>query len=267
MNRVKPPLNRLSSRLQMWLQSPWVDAIAILAWGFLLLRYWLNGQLYVLIHPNYFPLAIGGGFLLLVFGGFRIWELSQNYQKTQAEIDKQSLQHISLFPKGWSTALLLISVLLGIFITPRNLGSYVALQRGLTESLPVTQIQPQQFRTASQPEERSLIEWIRLLNINPEPDTYRGQRVNVTGFVIYPPNLPQNFIFIARFVITCCAADAYPIALPVMLPDTNRGAYPQDSWLQVEGEMTTEVLNNQRRLTIKADKLTPIPEPRNPYEY
>ncbi|RAQ44220.1 TIGR03943 family protein, partial [Arthrospira sp. O9.13F] len=54
---------------------------------------------------------------------------------------------------------------------------------------------------------------------------------------------------------------------PVMLPDNNRGAYPQDSWLQVEGEMTTEVLNNQRRLTIKADRLTPIPEPRNPYEY
>lgn len=267
MNRVKSPLNKLLSRLQIWLQSPWLDAIVILTWGFLLLRYWLNGQLYILIHPNYFPLAIGGGFILLIFGVFRLWELWHNYQKSQGEIDKQSLQHISLFPKGWSTTLLLIAVLLGIFITPRTLGSYVALQRGLMESLPVTQIQPQGFRTASKPEERSLIEWIRLLNINPEPDNYQGQAVNITGFVIYPPNLPQNFIWVARFIITCCAADAYPVGIPVLLPDTHRAAYPQDSWLKVEGQMITEVINNERRLTIKSQRLTPIPEPKNPYEY
>lgn len=267
MNRIRSPLTSVFSRLQLWLDSPWLDALAIAAWGFLLLKYWITGKLNILIHPNYFGLTIFGGVGLLVLGGFRAWELLQNSGKNPELATQQSLQHITLFPKGWSTTLLLIAALMGLFITPRTFGSQTALQRGLTESLPVTRVQPQEFRTAAKPEERGLIEWVRLLNVNPEPDTYTGQKVDVTGFVIYPPSLPKNYIWISRFVITCCAADAYPVGLPVQLPDHNRAPYPQDSWLQVEGEMTTQVLNEERRLTIKALRLTPIPEPRNPYEY
>ncbi len=47
----------------------------------------------------------------------------------------------------------------------------------------------------------------------------------------------------------------------------SRQDYPQDSWLDVMGEMTTQTIDGERRLTIKATKLTKIPEPRNPYEY
>ncbi|MEB3883600.1 TIGR03943 family putative permease subunit [Lyngbya sp. CCY1209] len=267
MNRIRSPLTSVLSRLQLWLDSPWLDALAIAAWGFLLLKYWITGKLNILIHPNYFGLTIFGGVGLLILGGFRAWELWQNSRKNPELAARQSLDHITLFPQGWSTALLLIAALMGLLITPRTFGSHTALQRGLTESLPVTRLEPQEFRTAAKPEERGLIEWVRLLNVNPEPDTYKGQKVDVTGFVIYPPSLPKNYIWISRFVITCCAADAYPVGLPVLLPDNNRAPYPQDSWLQVEGEMTTQVLNNERRLTIKALRLTPIPEPRNPYEY
>ncbi|MFN7658715.1 MAG: TIGR03943 family protein, partial [Dolichospermum sp.] len=50
---------------------PWLDVVAIAAWGILMLKYWLTGKLYLLIHPDYFWLAIVGGIGLLIVGFFK----------------------------------------------------------------------------------------------------------------------------------------------------------------------------------------------------
>lgn len=254
-------LTTFYNRLTPWLENPWLDVITMLTWTILLFKYWLTSKLYILIHPNYFGLTIGAAVALLVMGGLKARQI---LEKTTLP----PLQHITLFPKGWSSLLLLISAILGLLITPQMFGAQTALQRGLTESLPITRAQPQEFRTAIKPEDRSLIDWIRLLNLNPEPDSYKGQKAKVTGFVVYPPNLPEKYIWLGRFVLTCCAADAYPVGLPVLLPEnTLRTTYPQDSWLEIEGQMITETLNNQRKLTIKANSIKRIQPPKNPYDY
>jgi Predicted membrane protein len=109
---------------------------------------------------------------------------------------------------------------------------------------------------------------VRLLNFNPEPDTYIGQKVKVQGFVIHPPKVAEQYLWIGRFIITCCAADAYPVGLPVKLPpNQTRAAFPPDSWLEIEGETITAELQGKRKLTIQASSLKPIPEPKNPYDY
>jgi len=157
---------------------------------------------------------------------------------------------------------------------PKILGSEIALQRGIRETLPMTQTAPQQFRVNVQPEQRSLIDWIKTINAYPEPDAYQGQKVNVQGFVIQKEQLPSNYFLLAQFIITCCAIDAYPVALPVQLGDAKE-QYPADTWLKVEGEMITEQLisattqdsENQmkRQVVIRAEQVTEIPTPRNPY--
>ena len=254
-------LTTFYNRLAPWLENPWLDVVAMLTWAILLFKYWLTSKLYILIHPNYFGLTIAAAISLLVMGGLKARHILKKNTLPP-------LQHITLFPKGWSSLLLLISAILGLLITPQMFGAQTALQRGLTESLPVTRAQPQEFRTAIKPEDRSLIDWIRLLNLNPEPDSYKGQKAKVTGFVVYPPNLPENYIWLGRFVLTCCAADAYPVGLPVLLPENNfRTNYTQDSWLEIEGQMITETLNNQRKLTIKANSIKRIQAPKNPYDY
>ncbi len=254
--------------------EPWIDAGAILIWGFVLLNYWLTGKLYILIHPRYFGLTVAAGISLLILGGckiFQLWNISKNQRLSQQPKQEFSMienQHINFFPPGWSSALLLISALLALTITPQVFASQTALQRGLTESLPVTRTQPQEFRSATKPEDRSLIEWIRTLNVYPEPDAYNGQKVEVTGFVIYPRGLSEQYFWISRFILTCCAADAYPVGLPVKLPaGRSRSKYPQDSWFKVTGEMITDELNGQRKLTILPTKIESIPKPKNPYDY
>jgi len=239
----------------------WLEVLAIAAWGSLMLKYWLTGKLNLLIHPDYFWLVITGGLGLLVVAVLKGWQLLRHRRRALA------VQHVSLLPPGFSSILLLVTAILGLTFTPRVFASQTALQRGVTDFLAATRSQPQAFRTSVKPEERSLLDWVRTLNVYPEPDAYSGQKVKVQGFVIHPPELPPEYILISRFVITCCAADAYPVGLPVKLTE-NSQVYPPDTWLEVEGQMITENLGGKRQLTIQSS-VPPkkIPQPQNPYEY
>jgi uncharacterized repeat protein (TIGR03943 family) len=252
-----------------------LDIVALSGWGILFLKYSFTGQLQLLIHPNYFWLVTVTGLLLLFISTYKIYDLL-TYKQNLANQG----EHLTLFPPGWSSILLIIIAVLALLIPPKILASDTALQRGISESLPITRIQPQSWSLKKQPQERTLLEWIRTLNAYPEPDAYNGQKAKIKGFVVHVPNLPENYFFIARFIITCCAVDAYPVGIPVKINGVTRDSYPPDTWLEIEGQMITETLTiselniettisgkDQRKLVLEAKSLTQIPTPSDPYEY
>ena len=250
-----------------------LDFFSLLLWGILLLKYALTGQLNLLIHPNYFKLAISTGVILLILSLVKIWQLIQ--LKRQKIKTSKGQQHITFLPPGWGSGLLVIVAILGLAIAPKVLSSQTAMQRGVAETLPVTRVKPQSFRLAIKSEQRSLLDWIRTLNAYPEPDAYQGQKAVVRGFVVHLPELPPNYFLISRFVITCCAVDAYPVGIPVKLDKQTRALYPPDTWLEVEGEMRSEALGvksessslSQNQLVLAATAIRKIPTPARPYEY
>lgn len=244
---------------------PLLDVLAVGAWGALLIYYWLNGKLNLLIHRNYAWLAIAGGISLLVISSLKaVMLLQQSRHRNSPPV--QNVQHLTLFPPGWSSMLLLVTAVLGFLITPRAFASQTAIQRGVTDAVTMTRAQPQAFRGSIRPEERTITDWIRTLNVYPEPDAYTGQKVKVQGFVIHAPELPEQYFLVSRFVITCCAADVYPVGLPVKLKESRKD-YKPDTWVEVQGQMITEELAGRRQLTIQPTLIKQIPEPKNPYDY
>ena len=94
--------------------------------------------------------------------------------------------------------------------------------------------------------------------------------MEISGFVLPSTpgdNLPTGYIWLARFTITCCAADAYPLQLPVQLPEGASQTYEADTWLSVEGAAGTATIGRDRRLVLQAEQIRPIEAPANPYEY
>jgi uncharacterized repeat protein (TIGR03943 family) len=162
--------------------------------------------------------------------------------------------------------LLLATAIVGLVISPRAFASQTAFQRGVGDGTVATRVKPQAFRASTNSEDKSIVDWVRTLTVYPEPDAYTGQKVKVQGFVIYPPDLPADYLLVSRFVITCCAADVYPVSLPVKLT-TSRDNYKPDTWLEIEGTMVTKELAGKRQLAIAAKSLKSIPEPKNPYDY
>ncbi len=242
------------------LRKSWLDILAVTTWGILLLKYAIDGTLYILIHPSYYLLVTVTGGCLLAIGLFQSWRLYRGTIATATE------QHSSLLPAGAASMLLLGTAIAGLIITPKLFTSNAAIQRGVsTEALTVTRSQTQAFKTSVKPASRTLVDWKRTLANYPEPDAYLGQTANIKGFVVYPPELPANYLLLSRFVITCCAADAYPISLPIKIAG-DRQTYPQDSWLQIKGKAIVETLSGTRQLIIAATDLKPIAAPKNPYQ-
>lgn len=264
------------SRWQLFL--PWLDVVAVLAWSILILRYWLTGKILLLLHPDYVWLAVAASVCLLALGGWKSWlNWQEIHGQTPVTATELPTQHLGIFPAGWGSGLLLAAAILGLVFIPEPFAGHTALQRGVTDSLsfirtPVIteQIQPQAFRAATRPEDRSLVEWVRTLAVYPEPDAYAGQKAKIQGFVLYPPTIEPGYFMVARFVITCCAADAYPVGLlvkrPEKVPETSPLLAP-DRWVEIQGEMATETLNGQRQLVLLGNQLTPIDEPKSPYEF
>jgi len=241
----------------------WVDILAIAAWGLLFLKYWVTGKLYLLIHPNYMGLTVAAGVGLV---GLATWRALTLVAQARSRAVDPNATHLTLLPTGWSSTLLLATAILGLVISPRAFASQTAIHRGVKEGPTLTRIKPQAFRSSSNSEDKSIIDWVRTLTVYPEPDAYTGQKAKVQGFVIHPTNLPDQYLLISRFVLTCCAADAYPVSLPVKLP-ASRQAYKPDTWLEIQGQMVTETLADKRQLVIQATSLKPIAEPKNPYDY
>ncbi len=227
-----------------WLNC--LDGLAMLFWGILLVKLWFANQLSILIHPNYAPLTVMAALCLLVLG--------------TAELRRKDKKN----GFSWGSGILLTTALIALLVPPRAFASDKAIHRGVEDPSSLsTRLLPQSFRASNRPEQRTLLEWVRTISAYPEPDAYTGQRAKVTGFVIKSNELPQGVFLLTRFVITCCAADVYPVSLPVQADTQN---LQNDQWLEVEGKMFTLEVSGTRKLAIAAEKVTPIPEPKNPYD-
>jgi uncharacterized repeat protein (TIGR03943 family) len=246
------------------------DIAAILTWSALLFKFCWTKEINLLLHPDYIWLAYSAAFFLSGLGIFKVLQwIGRSLRNSRSRATRrppavEATSHFSIFPVG--SALLLGVALFGLNFTPQPFASQTALDRGVTDTMTMTRSQPQSFRSKSRPEERTLTEWVRTLNVYPEPDAYKGQKARIEGFVIHVKDQPDNFLTLSRFVITCCAADAYPIGIPVKLSGS-RSAYKPDQWLRVEGEMATQTLSGKRQMVVVAKTLTEIPKPDTPYEY
>lgn len=249
---------------------PWplaIDLLMMVLWGAMLLRFWFTGKLALLLHPDYMWLSHSAAVVLLVLGAVRAGQIWRQLQARPRASQLPPVEaHISLLPRQISGGLLLFVAVFGLIYTPHPFTSDTALQRGVTDTLSMTRAHPQRFTLSGAPEDRTIIDWVRTLHVYPEPDAYTGQKARVIGFVIHPPDWPANYIMISRFVLTCCAADAYPVGLPVLLAE-GQSRPKVDTWLEVTGEMATNTLSNKRQLVIVPSQLKEVPQPKNPYEY
>ncbi len=253
---------------------PWRDLLDVLAlgvWSAMLFRYWFGGKLLLLLHPDYAWLSNSAAIILAFLALYRTWQTFRRLPvQKRTDVDQS---HTTFLPGNLSSAILLAVAVFGLIYTPRAFASQTAEQRGISDTLSLTRAQPQRFERASTPEERSIIDWIRLMNVYPEPDAYEGESVEVEGFVIYPDGWPEGYLMVSRFVLTCCAADAYPVGLPVKLSaaslgrDASQPVYSVDSWLSVTGSIQTETLGGRRQIAIAPTAIRTIEEPKNPYEY
>lgn len=93
--------------------------------------------------------------------------------------------------------------------------------------------------------------------------TLNGRTVELTGFVVHA----EGRTLLARLVISCCAADAFPVTVHLKGPEA--ATFASDAWIRVRGQVVpgTATKNNSYTPDFTPDSVTAVPAPKDPYEY
>jgi putative membrane protein len=202
------------------------------------------------------------GILFLAILVFRlVMELRKSHDDHDHEHDQESV--VSPF-NLW---IMLIPLLIGILIPARPLGASAISSKGFTTSsaLISSQAASHQFETES--EQRDILDWVTLFDVEDDLKPLMGQQAAVVGFVYHDERLPKGQFFVSRIVVSCCAADGFPVVMIVDWPEA--ASLKQDTWVRVSGPLDKTYFDKQPQAIpfIRAKTVEIVPQPDYPYLY
>lgn len=170
---------------------------------------------------------------------------------------------------AWSAILLLIPLFLGFGISPQPLSMQTASLRGVNTDMSMVYASSDDFSFVFAPEKRSFRDWIGLLALDPEPSHHAGQPVHISGAILHDQTLPENMLYLVRFQIACCAADARPIALPIVFDPKRFSSdqFPENQWIHIAGMWEEGEIAGARKAIIRLESFEEISIPNDPYLY
>jgi uncharacterized repeat protein (TIGR03943 family) len=221
----------------------------------------INGQLTWYINIRFVPLTIFGMIFLGILAQAVFTEVRRS-RKQDTEHPEHHHEH-NHSPSAASLWVMLIPLAIGLLIPARPLDSSAFSTKGFNTSAPLvsSDSSAQIFETES--EERNILEWLKLFNFEDDVTQFLGERASVVGFVYFDETLTSDQFYVSRFVVSCCAADGFAIAMPVRWDEAR--VLQQDSWVVVKGTIESITLNGQRIPMIVAESVEAADIPAQPY--
>lgn len=219
-----------------------------------------NGQLTWYINSRFIPLTIFGIIFLAVLAQIIFTEIRRSRKRDEELGHEHDHDHAPAPVNLW---FMLVPLLIGVLIPARPLDSSAFATKGFNTNTPLVSADAsaQIFETES--EERNVLDWLKLFSHESDAVQFNGQTASVIGFVYFDDTLGENQFFVSRFVVSCCAADGFAIAMPVEW--NGAVALEEDSWVLVKGTIESITLNDRVAPLIVADSVQPVSVPDQPY--
>ncbi len=110
---------------------------------------------------------------------------------------------------------------------------------------------------------------VRLDELMRSPETFKQRQISVVGKVQHSSKVAEclgaNSLVVFRFKITCCTADAQPLALAVQLDAVQ--SFPVDTWIQAEGVFGISATKYGALPALQHARVEKIKPPENAYLY
>lgn len=207
---------------------------------------WSRGQLGFYIHPRYTTLILVSAVILLLMAGVRLRGIFAERRSGAP---------------GWVYVLLALPLLVGTLVPAQPLGAGTLAERGL-EPASLAPVSNRQTLPEGDSSSWNLLDWAVALSTQGELEL-NGKSVDVIGFVFQDDRLGLNHFYVARYVITCCAADGMSVGLPVVWEGGE--ALPIDTWVRVQGDIGSTATAGVDQPAIIATAVEPTAQPQNPY--
>lgn len=216
----------------------------------------LASQLTLYIHPRYILLTIILTCICLVV------LIAHSFMHPAAD---QTHSHRRGFMSVISFIPLCLVLCAALILPARPLTSSTVTQRSISSngiSSPAVSNQTNAIFSGST-KNYKLADWAQLIETNTDPSYYENKPVRISGF-IYDADLGTDTVWLARFVLTCCAVDARPVGIPVKIENWS-DAYSEDDWIDVSGTIAFHSTAKGEQLVVIPESVSSIEEPENPY--
>jgi len=229
-----------------------VQAVVLLLVGGAVLRISLTDMYLRFVKPGMRPLLIIAALMLLATA---VMTLVHEWRGAAA-----SDEHAGPDRHGRIAWLLIIPVFGMLLIAPPALGSYAASRSGTTLSS-ASNFPP---LPAGDPIALTVYDYARRAAFD-HGRSLGGRQVRLTGFVL---NGAGGRRYLARMIVTCCAADASPVKVG-LAGQVPAGLTP-DTWLEVTGRYTPrsgkDEINGGIIPYLEVTQARPVPAPAAQYE-
>jgi uncharacterized repeat protein (TIGR03943 family) len=227
--------------------------VLLLLLGGALCKIALNGSYLRYVKPSVLPFLVAAGVVILTLGLISIGRDVLAERSASGQPDHA----------GQSPWLLVLPVLAIFLVAPPALGADTVSRSART-------LAPQQPATRfpalpAGPAPALPMSDVVTRAVWDDAGSVNGRQVRLVGFIVHDGS---NTTYLARLVISCCAADATPVQ--VRLEGVSGLAYlPRDGWYEVRGQVVPGSARSSSRFTptLTVSDLHPIPSPREPYEY
>lgn len=220
-------------------------ALCKIAWNGSYLRY---------VKPSLLPYLVSAGVVILALGVISI--VRDIHAGHGAAVDHHD-------HTGRSPWLLVLPVLAIILVAPPALGSDTVSRsdRGAAPHRPAVRYPP---LPAGPVPALPLSEFVTRAVWDGE-GSLDGREVRLVGFIAHGN---AETTYLARLVMTCCAADVTPVKVR-LTGRSDLPKLPQDTWLEVRGHLLPGSARPATHFipTLTVTDLHPIPTPSEPYEF
>ena len=269
-----------------------LTAGVLMLWGTILLTIYFTGRICAYLHPNFQPFALVAGCLLVCFAFLVL------IAPTSASA------HSTTRSSVWSvlTSLILVAPLLLAFSnTLDSFGASTVANRVYVQDL--AQLPSAQLPASGQPSgtvevplpddgsntakstntaqddkyllpknkqgqvQAQIVDFLYAAQLPEIRDQLEGKPVEVIGQLMpAKTNNPKgNRLVVVRMMMTCCAADAQPIALPI--EPQQKPELPEMTWVRVTGKAAFPIEGGHRKPLIQNAAIEKIDAPQDPYLY
>jgi putative membrane protein len=248
-------------------QLSWWELWPMLGWGFFVVYLYAKGRMALFLHPVYGHMAAAGGLLLLALFAYG-WLLRRRSIKRRAAApqDAGASGHAADCAGGQTSAwrvvrslAFLVPLAIGFALPERGLNAFAAGQRGVTNWAVLAELAAQ--RQEEKAQWKRGYAWTTVLGLAQRLKGGPPEKVGAMGFVFRDAKLAPDEFLLVRFMITCCAADAQPMAVLVRWKGTDPAAAQlhDNQWVEVYGS------TDPAAKCVVADDVVPIREPARPY--
>ncbi len=223
----------------------------------------ITNQLILYIHPRYIVFTVIMAAIGLVF-------VVSSFVRSHDHDEEERPRRLGAAVSIVGTVLTLVLAVGLIIVPPATLTTATADQR-VVNSGQIGAGAKTVTSAASAPTGASarftVADWASLLRQTSDETFYRNKAADVTGFVSTDKDDPDNVFYVTRFVITCCAVDAQPVAVPVYLPNWKNG-FASGAWVRVKGSFDTDPSRTSTQpIALLPTTTSKVDQPSDPYLY